>query len=260
MGLLVLNMLKNTAVTVVFVCVLNILNSCVSYKHIPYFHDLPQAVVLNQDIENHSPVVIQPNDVLNITVSSLSKEAELFTPSLTRITINTEENETKDGYLVNPQGEIHLPLVGGLKISGLTTSEVSNLITRRLKPHLKDPVVNVRLLNFKVAVFGDVGRPGIYPVTNERITVLEAIILAGDLNKEAVKSNILLIREIDKQRQFIRLDIESQSIFKSPYFYLKNNDLIYVETERKHEKRNALLSNANIATAVVTFILLLFKF
>lgn len=197
---------------------------------------------------------------MNITVSSLSKDAELFTPSPTRITINTEENETRDGYLVNPQGEVYLPLIGNLKISGLTTAEANDLITKRLKTHLKEPVVNVRLLNFKVAVFGDVGRPGIYPVTNERITVLEAIILAGDLNKEAVKSNILLIREIDKQRQFIRLDIESQSIFKSPYFYLKNNDLIYVETERKHEKRNALLSNANIATAVVTFILLLFKF
>jgi polysaccharide biosynthesis/export protein len=253
-------MLKNIALIFVFLIECIALGSCVSYKHTPYFHDLPQAVVLNQDIENHSPVVIQPNDVLDITVSSLSKDAELFSPSPTRITINTEENETRDGYLVNPQGEIHLPLIGRLRISGLTTTEVNDLVTKRLKAHLKDPVVNVRLLNFKVAVFGDVGKPGIYPVTNERITVLEAIILAGDLNKEAVKSNILLIREIDKQRQFIRLDIESQSIFKSPYFYLKNNDLIYVETERKHEKRNALLSNANIATAVVTFVLLLFKF
>ena len=253
-------MLKNIALILVILCEILVLSSCVSYKHIPYFHDLPQAVVLNQDIENHSPVVVQPNDVLDITVSSLSKDAELFSPPSTRITINTNESETKDGYLVNPQGEIHLPLIGKIKISGLTTTEVNDLVTKRLKAHLKDPVVNVRLLNFKVAIFGDVGRPGIYPVTNERITVLEAIILAGDLNKEAVKSNILLIREIDKQRQFIRLDIESQSIFKSPYFYLKNNDLIYVETERKHEKRNALLSNANIATAVVTFVLLLFKF
>ncbi|NEU10033.1 polysaccharide export protein [Flavihumibacter sp. R14] len=237
-----------------------ILHSCVSYKHTPYFKDLPQAAVLNQDIDNHSPVVIQPNDVLNITVKSLSKEAEQFAPSPTRITIGTEEDETRDGYLVNPNGEIYLPLIGNLKVSGLTTIEVNDLITKQLKNHLKDPVVNVRLVNFKVSVFGDVGKPGIYTVTNERITVLEAIILAGDLNKEAVRTNILLIREINKQRQFIRLDIESQSIFKSPYFYLKNNDLIYVETKKSHDTRRALIDNILTASAVVTFVLLLFRF
>lgn len=236
------------------------ITSCISYKHSPYFKDLPQASVLNQDIDNQSPVVIQPNDILAISVSSLNRTIELFAPGQTRISINTDANEPSDGYLVNPQGQIQLPLLGSLKVSGMSTTELTGFITQKLRDHLKDPVVNVRLLNFKVAVFGDVGKPGIYRVINERITVLEAIILAGDLNREAIQSNILLIREIDKKRQFIRLDIESKSIFKSPYFYLKNNDLIYVETERKHEKRKALIANANIATAIVTFVLLLFKF
>jgi polysaccharide export outer membrane protein len=253
-------MLHNKALLLVILSATVILSSCVSYKHTPYFKDLPQAAVLNQDIDNHSPVVIQPNDVLNITVSSVSKGSELFAPSPSRITINTEENETRDGYLVNQHGEIYLPLIGSLKVSGLTTTKANDLVTMRLRNQLKDPVVNVRLLNFKVAVFGDVGKPGIYPVTNERITVLEAIILAGDLNKEAVKSNILLIREVDNKRQFIRLDIESKSIFKSPYFYLKNNDLIYVETEKRHDTRSALLSNVLTATAVVSFLLLVLKF
>lgn len=234
--------------------------SCVSYKHTPYFEDLPDSIVLNQDIENHNPLLIQPNDLLSIAVSSLSEASEVFDPPASRITIHTDNSQAIEGYLVNQKGVIQVPLIGPLKVSGLTTTEINDLITSKLKGQLKDPVVNVKLMNFKVAIFGDVVNPGIYPVVNERITVVEAIILAGDLKKEAVKSNILLIREINKKRQFIRLDIESKTIFKSPYFYLKNNDMIYVEMSGQHEKRNALLTNANIATALVTFVLLLFKF
>ena len=252
-------MVKSASLCLLFIIGCLSFSSCVSYKHIPYFQDLPQAIVLNQDIENQSPVVIQPNDILSIAVSSQNVAIDLFTPTSNRIIINTDVNEPKEGYLVNPQGEIQLPMIGSLAVSGLSTTKVNELITQRLKSYYKEPVVNVRLLNFKIAVFGDVRKPGIYPVNNERITVLEAIILAGDLNKEALKTNILLIREIDKKRQFIRLDIESKTIFKSPYFYLKNNDLIYIETGGKTEKRNALISNANIATAIVTFLLLLLK-
>jgi polysaccharide export outer membrane protein len=253
-------MIKKATFLLLFFLISLVFNSCEPYKHTPYFQDLPQAMVLNQDIENHSLIAIQPNDLLGISVSSLSEEAQLFTPSPTRITINTNDDQSQEGYLVNHRGEIQLPLLGSLKVAGLTTTEINELISKKLKGHLKEPVVNVRLLNFKVAVFGDVAKPGIYQVRNERITVLEAIILAGDLKSEAVKSNILLIRELDKKRQFIRLDIQSRTIFKSPYFYLKNNDMIYVEMSGKHEKRAAILTNANIATALVTFVLLLLKF
>ena len=253
-------MVKSATIYILILIAFTALSSCESYKHVPYFQDLPEAMVLNQDIENHSPVAIQPNDLLGITVSSLSEEAKLFAPSPTRITINTDDSPSREGYLVNPQGEIHLPLIGDLKVAGLSTPEINEVISKKLRGQLKDAVVNVRLLNFKVAVFGDVVKPGIYPVTNERITVLEAIILAGDLKSEAVKSNILLIREVESKRQFIRLDIQSKTIFKSPYFYLKNNDMIYVEMSGKKERRSAILTNANIATVVVTFILLLLKF
>lgn len=253
-------MVNSKAICILFLTGLLTLKSCVPYRHTPYFQDLPLATVVTHDIENYSPVGIQPNDLLNITVSSLSEAARLFEPAPTRIIINTESSQPTEGYLVNPKGMIQFPLLGNMKVAGLTTTEINDLITDKLKIHLKDPVVNVKLINFKIAVFGDVVNPGIYPVINERITVIEAIILAGDLKKEAVKSNILLIREVDKKRQFIRLDIESSSIFKSPYFYLKNNDMIYVEMSGQLEKRNAILTNANIATVVVTFILLLFKF
>lgn len=253
-------MVKPASIYILIFIAFTALGSCESYKHVAYFHDLPETMVLNQDIENHNPIFIQPNDLLGITVSSLSEEAKLFAPSPTRITINTDDSQFKEGYLVNPQGEIHLPLIGDLKVAGLSTPQINEVISKKLRGQLKDAVVNVRLLNFKVAVFGDVVKPGIYPVTNERITVLEAIILAGDLKSEAVKSNILLIREVESKRQFIRLDIQSKTIFKSPYFYLKNNDMIYVEMSGKKERRSAILTNANIATVVVTFILLLLKF
>lgn len=237
-----------------------LLSSCETYKHASYFEDLPPVVFLNQDIQNNSPVLIQPNDIIELKVSSISPTTNVFDPALTKITINTTDTQPKEGFLVNQAGEIQVPLIGEVKVGGLSTTEAKDLITKRLKSYLKDPVVNVRIVNFNISVFGEVGRPGIYPVSNERVTVLEALILAGDLTKNAIKNNILLIREVEGKRQFIRLDIQSKTIFNSPFFYLKNNDLLYVQSQGKKEKRDWVLTNVNIATAVVTFALLLIKF
>ena len=241
-----------------------LVGSCGSYyKHVPYFKDLPAQIVVNQDIENNSPLIIQPNDILEVKVSSLSPETyKAFNPPSTIISINTSPTEIPpaEGFLVNQQGEVQIPLIGSIVLSGLTTIQAINLLTLKLAPHLKNPVVNVRVLNFTISVFGDVRRPGIYTVNNERFTVIEAIVRAGDLNPGAMRKNILLVREIAAKRQFIRLDISSQSIFKSPYLYLKNNDMIYIEPGNIREKRDQILSNTNVATAIVTFVLLLLKF
>lgn len=249
-----------------YICILavSLFCSCGSYyKHVPYFRDLPPQVVVNQDIENNNLLLIQPNDILGVKVASLSPEADkAFNPPTTTIAINTSPTEIPpaEGFLVNTAGEIQIPLIGNILVAGLTTTQAKDILTKKLSAVLKNPVVNIRLLNFTISVFGDVRRPGIYTVNNERFTVIEALVRAGDLNPGAMRSNILLVREIAGKRQFIRLDISSQSIFKSPYLYLKNNDMIYVEPGNIREKRDQIVSTTQIATAVVTFVLLLLKF
>ena len=194
--------------------------SCSSYKNVPYFQNLNRSKPSSEAIENFSPLTIQPSDILGITVSSLNPQAW------------SDSSHMETGYLVDQQGEIKLPLVGRIKVGGLTSPVVGEQIQKRLLPYLKEPSVNVRILNFKVSVFGDVAKPDVYKVPNERLTVTEALSMAGDLNITAKRNNILLIRETDGKREYIPLDLTSSNVFHSPYYYLKNNDVIYVEPDK----------------------------
>lgn len=218
--------------TLFFLC---ILSSCSSYRKIPYFHDLDKINPSSEQIDNYTPLTIQPEDILAINVSSLNPEASaVFNYNLNRVNGNNFDNSVDNpvvGYLVDQQGNIQIPLIGSMKVAGLTTTEIRNKLTRLLLTYLGEPVVNIRILNFKVSVFGDVLRPGVYTVQNERITIAEAISLSGDLNITAVRQ-VLLIRELEGEREFIPLDLTSTSIFESPYYYLKNNDVIYVQPDR----------------------------
>ena len=203
----------------IFVAAILTFNSCSSYKNIPYFQNLNKSAPTREDIQNFSPLTIQPSDILGISVSSLNPQAW------------SDSSYRETGYLVDQQGEIKLPLIGKVKVAGLTTPVVGEQIQKRLQSYLKEPAVNVRVLNFKVAVLGDVGQPDVYKVPNERLTVTEALSMAGDLNITA-KRNILLIREIDGKREYIPLDLTSVNLFHSPYYYLKNNDVIYVQPDK----------------------------
>ena len=212
-----------------------ILSSCSSYKDIPYFQNLDKSRVSREDIENFTPITIQPDDILGISVSSLNPEASsVFNANLltTDGTSNVNSNNPIIGYLVDQKGDIQLPLIGNVKVLGLNTSQLREQVKTKLLTYLKEPVVNIRILNFKVSVMGDVGRPGIYQVQNERITLPEAITLAGDLNITANRDDIWLIRERDGKREYIPVDLTSKKLFNSPYYFLKNNDLIYIQPGR----------------------------
>ncbi|MCE7066584.1 polysaccharide biosynthesis/export family protein [Dyadobacter sp. CY326] len=212
------------------------LTSCGSYKHIPYFQDLNRTAALQQDVANFSPVTIQKSDLLGINVNSRNPESSaIFNYNLNRANGPSMDQPTDspvNGYLVDEKGEINLPLIGNLKVSGLTTSQLRESLTQTLLTYYKDPVVNIRILNFKVAVFGDVARPDVYRLQNERTTITQALSLAGDLNITAMRTNILLVREQDGKRNFIPIDLTSKNLFESPYYYLKNNDEIYVQPDR----------------------------
>lgn len=238
-------------------------SSCSSYKDIPYFQDLDQTSSLSQNISNYSPLLIRPTDILAINVTSRNPESSaIFNYNLSRINGNdviTRDNPVV-GYLVDEEGNIYLPYIGALKVAGLTTSQVRDQLNTKLLSLYKDPVVNVRIINFKVAIYGDVLRPDVYTLQNEHTSVTQALSMAGDLNITAKRNNVLLIRTEEGQRKLIRLDLTSKKIFDSPYYYLKNNDEIYVQPDRTkyasvdrgYRNTSLLLSGLSIIAIVLS--------
>jgi len=226
----------NKKITFYNIILIILLSSCGSYKNIPYFQDLNHTTLTKEQVENFSPLTIQNADILGINVTSRNPESSsIFNYNLNRVNGNNYDVAPGNpivGYLVDQNGEIHLPLIGSLKVAGLTTSQLREQLDKTLLTYYKDPVVNIRIINFKVSVFGDVLRPDIYTLQNERTTITQALSLAGDLNITAMRTNITLIREQDGKRKFIPIDLTSKKLFESPYFYLKNNDEIYVQPDR----------------------------
>jgi polysaccharide export outer membrane protein len=232
--------------------ILLLLTSCVSSKKMVYFQD-NETVQVNEAILNFEPK-IQANDLLSINVSALEAEAA--------ITFNLYET-TRNGnpipltYLVDSDGEINFPVVGLIKVAGLTTKQVTQNLTSTLGDYLANPIVNIRLTNFKVTVMGEVKSPGTYTIPNERVTILEALGLAGDLSIQGKRSTVMLIREQQGKRAFITMDLTNKKIFNSPYYYLAQNDVIYVEPNKTKINSSAVGSNTSVIISSVSILIAL---
>jgi polysaccharide export outer membrane protein len=157
-------------------------------------------------------------------------------PNSSPITYATSQSTINQatGYLVDQKGYIQFPVVGNIKAGGLTEEELRLLLVEKLTTNklLVDPIVNIRLLNFKVTVLGEVRDPKVITVQNEKISILEAIGLAGDLTIYGKRNNVLLIRQENGKKIIRRINLNSDRILNSPYFYLKNNDIVYVEPNK----------------------------
>ncbi|MBQ4819540.1 polysaccharide biosynthesis/export family protein [Aquimarina sp. MMG016] len=167
-------------------------------------------------------------------------------------------------YLIDEDGNIDFPVLGKLKVSGLTRVQVKALIKEKLEIYIKDPIVNVRLKNFKITVIGEVNRPGSFTIPNERITIIEAIGLAGDLTITGKRGNIMVIRENEGVNTYHRVDLTSKSIFDSPAYYLAQNDVLYVEPNtakvRSSEgNRNTVALVLSIITVVLSVVTLIVR-
>lgn len=207
-----------------------ILPACVHHRELVNLNEGPEFPAF-ADSTRYITLKIQPDDLLSISIQSADP--------ITSAPYSLGSTATSDGkisavntpteYLVDPLGKIHLPEIGSVSVVGLSTNVARDTIVGRLKKYLRDPIVNVRLKNFKFTVLGEVSRPGAYSIPNERINVLEALGTAGDIGVYGNRSNILIIREENGKRSFGRLDLHRRDIFASPYFQLRQNDLIYVE-------------------------------
>ncbi len=219
-----------------FIAVSGSFTSCVSPKTIVYFQGDTLRNSSQQITQKYVPTIL-PNDILSIVVGSLNAEAnEVFnTPNLFT-TASTNYSSTGGGarvqplgYLVDINGAIEVPLVGKVKIGGLTTTDAADTIRQKLTTYLKEPSVIVRNLNFKVSVLGEVKVPAVYVIPDEKITLPEVLSLAGDMTIYGNRSNLMIIREENGIRQQARIDMTSREIFNSPFYYLHKNDVIYVE-------------------------------
>ncbi len=188
---------------------------------------------------------IQPDDILAITVTSISsltidkdpvaifrEGGTTFSATATQAGVGGVAAAPSAGFLVDGDGFIDFPVVGKVQLGGLTMRQAKELLAQRLKKIVTDPVVEIRITNFKVSVMGEVNRPGFVLAPNHKITILEALAAAGDIPISGRKDNILVIREEGGMQRRSRINLNDVSAFRSPYFYLKQNDIIYVEPNR----------------------------
>ncbi len=153
------------------------------------------------------------------------------------------------GYLIDSDGNIDFPVVGKIKLGGLTRQTAIDYLKEQLKPYLSNPTIIIRILNYKVTVLGEVRNPGTITIPNERITLLEAIGIAGDLNITGLRKNVLVIRETDGKRTETLVDLTSKELFSSPVFYLQQNDVVYVEPNRA-KRNSSAVNTANVSLAI----------
>jgi polysaccharide export outer membrane protein len=238
-------------------------SSCISAKKVTYFYDVPDsASATNPFIINPTTPFVEPkietNDILSITIQTIEQN-----PSNTPITSLTQGTFSPlSGFLVDKNGYVELSLIGFVKVGGLTTSEARELVKQKAKEFYKEPVVNLRIANFDVEVLGDFGRVGPVNIPSEKATIVDVIALAGDLNSTAKRKNILLIRTEGDQKKFVRLDITSSKIFQSPYLYVKQRDILYVEPNRykRESSDQTFVRDLGILSGVLSLVSLIFIF
>lgn len=213
-----------------------IMTSCAK-RNLSYFNDIDNLNDFTITDDKFIAPKIIPGDLLEITVTTINPESNLlFNYGVVRDESDGDNpalnNSKIDGYLVDPNGQVDFPILGKVKVAGLDREEAKTLIKSQLSSLVVDPKVEVRFLNFRITVIGEVSNPSSFVVSNERITVLEALGLAGDMTVYGLRDNVLLIRETAAGKTIHRFDMGNKALLSSPYYYLRQNDVIYVEADK----------------------------
>jgi len=248
------NSIKSTFSTLSMLMLLALfISSCGSRQDIVYFQDV-DMVAMSRPISNYSPV-IKPDDRLTIIVAGA--DSDLVKPyNLNTVTFSDDYGNigrtTTQSYLVDPNGNIDFPELGKLKLAGLTRTQATETIKTRLKDFLENPMVLIRIINFKVTVQGEVRNPGVFKIENERITLLEALGLAGDLTIQGRRDNVLVVREEGDKKVYYRVNLTSEAVFNSPVYYLAQNDYIYVEPNNSRVKSSNIGPNTTTTLSLIS--------
>ncbi|MEM8937755.1 MAG: polysaccharide biosynthesis/export family protein [Bacteroidota bacterium] len=239
-------------------CLIGFLSSCASKQDIVYFQDAGSFETLVAD--NSFTPKFKVDDLLSIHVSTLNPEASAPFNLVVGVTGDAGANGgtvagEQVSYLVDKSGEIDFPVIGKVKVAGLSPDELRTSLRDLLKDYLKDPIINIRLLNYTVTILGEVNRPGTYPIVGEQITILEALGLAGDLNIRGLRRNILVIRDFNGTKVYNRIDLTSKESIKSPVYYLTQNDVVYVEPNNAAVNASASTNGLTITLSIVGVLL-----
>jgi len=231
-----------------------VLTSCTNLKKATYFNNIPDSK-FESNLANLEPI-LKENDLLSIAVSSLNPDAtEIFNPVNSSELSRNNSNQAPE-YLIDGDGYIRFPFLGNIKAAGKTKPELRKEITEELERRelLVEPIVNIRYLNFRVSVMGEVGNPSVLTIPSEKVSILEALSLAGDLTIYAQRDNVLIIREENNMKQLSRIDLTSSEIFTSPNYFLKPNDIIYVEPNKsKVASTSRLISWLPVILSALSF-------
>ncbi|MBS9462189.1 polysaccharide biosynthesis/export family protein [Flagellimonas sp. 389] len=235
-----------------------LLTSCASRQDVVYFQDAGNFETLVSD--NVFSPKFKVDDLISIHVSTLNPEASAPFNLAVGISADSGANPgvstgQQVSYLVDKDGEIDFPVLGKVKVEGFSQEELRVKLRELLSEYLKDPIINIRILNFTVTVLGEVQRPGTYPVTGEQITILEALGLAGDLSIRGIRDNVLVIRDFDGTKVYNRIDLTSKEAMKSPVYYLTQNDVIYVEPNNSAVASSSLDSRATITVSIISLLI-----
>jgi polysaccharide biosynthesis/export protein len=241
-----------------------ILTSCANKKNIHYLQNLElkkdQAIVQNYE------AVLQPDDVISISVSSTDGVGlQSFSPNSSSITSNVSGGNSKPGatnYIIRKDGSIEFPVLGKVQISGLSTTKAIDMMKVKLEKYIKDPIVMIEWHNFKFSVLGEVTKPGQYFSKSERVTLLEALAMAGDLNIYGNRKNIILIREIDNKRSIFTIDLTNPNLLNDEVYYIKQNDQIIISTNNAKIQSNSSFNQnipiyLSISATLLTILILL---
>ena len=242
------------------------LTGCVTPKQLAYFQG--DSIRVDSSVVKPFITSIQIGDLLSVQVNSLNPEATAFFNPYTQISAversgystQTTPSAVNTGYLVGDRGTITLPLAGTVSVVGKTNAQAADSIQAKLRAFLKEPTVSVRNLNFRITVLGEVTKPSLFNVTNEQITLPEALGLAGDLTIYGRRDNILVIRQEGGRRTYTRLDLTRRGVLQSPHYYLHPNDVVYVEpsksrvssTDRVYQLVPIALSALSFVAIIVT--------
>jgi len=247
-------MIKSHKNILIFLLGVLIFSSCASKKDVLYFNDVN---LTEQDSTVFSAGKIQTNDILSVIVSSSSPELAAFYNE------NPIASSSSNGYLVTIEGAIILPILGKIIVKGLTLLEVENLVVKKLidGKHLQNPTVAVRITNAKFTILGEVKSPGTYNFNEQNISLLQALGYAGDLTIDGKRQDVLIIREENNKRSYITIDLTSKKWFDSPTYYIKPNDVIYINPNGPKVSSSGYVKNLTnvltLASLAITTILLL---
>lgn len=239
-----------------------LLSSCVSRQKMAYFQNMERLE--GNNTPNYYTTVIENNDLLNITVSpsgATEMDLKLVQPFNLPITAapnvmgNITGQQRLQSYLVDNKGNIDFPVLGQLHVAGLTRQKLIELLKTRISEYVDNPIINVRIDNFKISVLGEVKTPGAYQIEDERITLPEALALAGDMTIYGRRDNVLIIRETEGIKKYAYVDITQSDFIDSPYYYLQQNDVVYIEPNKAQMQSSVYNRNIPIFISVASVLI-----